>query len=183
MATPPPPPPAEFEDLQPPDDDDPGSSDIDEETNDYKDVFNSLSRDWLHAQLTHHVSLAAAKSFWQTAMKYIPEMMELKAQERNTRKIPQFLQVRKNIYEEAAPVVTMNFAFLNKNDGSITHARVNHTPLNMYQRDPRYKKLYEEAHIEVIYYISVNVSSLINIYYLSIKVSSLINIYYILYIK
>lgn len=46
----------------------------------------------------------------------------------------------------------MTFAFLNEEDGSIIKVDSDHTPLIEFQRDPRFKKLYEQAHIEVITY-------------------------------
>ena len=45
----------------------------------------------------------------------------------------------------------MTFAFLNKTDGSIIHVDADETPLNAFQNNPEYQKLYEEARIEVIY--------------------------------
>ena len=44
----------------------------------------------------------------------------------------------------------MTFAFKDKTDGSVTTVNVDKTPLREFQRDPKYQKLYEEAHIEVI---------------------------------
>ena len=43
----------------------------------------------------------------------------------------------------------MSFAFMKKDDGTIVHVKENHTPLDQYQRDPKYQKLYEEAHVKV----------------------------------
>ena len=73
----------------------------------------------------------------------------MKNAEEINKKIPQFYQVRKNIYQDICPDVKMSFAFLNLEDGSITRVKEDHMPLNQFQRDPKYKKLYEEAHIEV----------------------------------
>ena len=69
-----------------------GDASTDEE-NSYQYCFKALSNQWLHSQLTHHVSLAACNSFWNLAMQNIPKLMEMKKNERVTRKIPQFTQV------------------------------------------------------------------------------------------
>ena len=76
--------------------------------------------------------------------------MDRKKTENVRKKIPQYPQIRKNIYKDICPEIKMNFAYLNTSDGSISHVSADTTPLNQYQRDPVYKKLYEEAHIEVI---------------------------------
>ena len=39
---------------------------------------------------------------------------------------------------------------MNKNDSTMHHVQDDQTPLRKFQRDPRFKKMYEEAHIEVI---------------------------------
>lgn len=76
--------------------------------------------------------------------------MKLKEEENVKRKIPKFPQVRKNVYRDICPKVKMSFMFRNRNDGSIKiSTELDHTPLNKFQRDPLYEKLYEEAHIEV----------------------------------
>ena len=120
-----------------------------EEADDFKSVLDYFSKQWLQIHLTHNVSLAASNAFWKLSFNSIAYIFDLKAAEGIRKKIPQFLQFRKNIYKDLSPEVKMTFVFLNKNDGSIIKVQENHTPLKMIQRDPQYKKLYEEAHIEV----------------------------------
>lgn len=85
----------EDENNAPPGDSGPDSSSDDSAANDesYQQWFKALSNEWLHSQLTHNVSLAASNSFWELAFKYLPKLMELKEEERISKKIPQFLQV------------------------------------------------------------------------------------------
>ena len=116
----------------------------------FDSLFDSFSKQWLHTHLTHHVSLAASNTLWQLAFKYVSKIQELKQHEDVKRKIPQFLQTRKNLYKDYCPDIKMNFIFLNKNDQSITHVDVDRTPLKDYDRNPQFQKLYEEAHVEVI---------------------------------
>lgn len=112
-------------------------------------LLRSLSQKWINAQLTHDVSLAATSVFWKLAFEYIPEIIRLKESEGVKKKIPQFMQIRNTFYSDYCPKIRMSFAFLNKEDNSIIHVKGDRTPLNQYQRDPQYKKLYEEAHVEV----------------------------------
>lgn len=128
-------------------DEDEGSSQ--DESDSFESLFSSFSQQWLDAQLTHNVSIAASNYFWKLAFNHVSQIESLKASEGIKRKIPQFLQVRKNLYKDFCPEVKMSFAFLNKNDGSIIHVDGIQTPLTQYERNPQYQKLYEEAHVEV----------------------------------
>lgn len=74
----------------------------------------------------------------------------MKLNENVTKKIPQFLQIRKNIYKDICPQIQMTFAFLHKTDNSVIYVSDDHTPIKEYERNPQYQKLYEEAHIQVI---------------------------------
>ena len=131
------------------DDNDP-DPDHDEEEQSFDSLFETFSEQWLQAQLTHHVSLAASNDFWKLSFKYVSEIIEMKRQENINKKIPQFLQIRKNIYKSICPDIKMNFAYLNNTDNSIIHVDVDHTPVKEFERNPQYQKLYEEAHIQVI---------------------------------
>ena len=136
----------------------------------FENVLQSFSKEWLHAHLTHNVSLAASNIFWQLSFNFVSKIQSLRASEGINRKIPQFLQVRKNMYTDICPQVHMSFAFLNKNDGSIIHVDANQTPLRQYERDPLYQKLYEEAHIEVIQ--SRDTTDYLCFYLVSIRISA-----------
>ena len=127
--------------------DSPDDSGDDEDTS--ASMFKSFSKQWLHAQLHHHVSLSAASHFWKLAFQYVGPLMDLKAAEHNRKKIPGFLHERQVIHKDICPPVKMTFAFLDKSDNSVVEVHEDHTPLNHYERNPRYKKLYESAHIEV----------------------------------
>lgn len=82
-----------------PHDSGPDSSDVDnslasdDDDASYDNWFKALSKEWLHSQLHHHVSLTASNAFWNLSLKYIPKLIEMKKIEANTKKIPQFLQV------------------------------------------------------------------------------------------
>ena len=134
----------------PGDDDSPSDEDTEVDEEDFNSLFDSFSSQWLNAQLTHHVSLTACNTFWNLSFKYVSKILEQKNNENIKRKIPQFLQIRKNKYKDICPDVKMKFVFLNKTDQSIINVNEDHTPLKEFDRNPQYQKLYEEAHIEVI---------------------------------
>lgn len=130
-------------------DDGDSSHEEDDDEISFDSIFNSFSKQWLHTQLTHHVSLAASNSFWKLSFQNVAKLLELKHNEQVTRKIPQFMQVRKNLHKDLCPDIKMTFVFLNKEDQSITHVNVDHTPVKEFQSNPKFQKLYEEAHIQV----------------------------------
>ena len=74
--------------------DDSGPEEEEEEDPTFRDLFHSFSKKWAHTQLTHHVSLSAANSFWNTTMEFLPTILELKHLEGNESKIPQYMQVK-----------------------------------------------------------------------------------------
>ena len=122
------------------------------EEDDYASLLRSLAKDWVHTQLSHHVSITGANAFWNLAFKYVFKLTKFKKREGIRKSTPQFLHMRKLIYKDTSPEVKMSFSFLKKSDGSIHHITEGHTPLSQYERDPQYQKLYEEAHIKVNIY-------------------------------
>ena len=145
--------------LQDPLDSPDDSDDSGEDEDTFDTLFQSFARKWVDEQLTHHVSLNAAASFWTLAFKYIGKILHLKASEHNTKKIPGFLNVRQVMYDDVCPPVHMSFAFLNKTDNSVEYVEDDHTPLNQYQRNPNFRMLYEEAHIKVNLTVHIQLQS------------------------
>ena len=116
----------------------------------YFSVLESLSKKWLSAQLTHHVSAAGANTFWDIAMDAIPKMVSIKDVEGVTRKTPRFTQERRKMYKDNCPKIQMRFAFKHKLTGEIETIDCDATPAKRFQRNPDYVKIYEEAHVKVI---------------------------------
>ena len=116
----------------------------------YSEVLNSLSRKWFSAQLSHKVSAKAANHFWDLSIQSFPNLLKLKEREGRVKKIPKFIQQRRKLNSNHSPNVKMEFAFKNKNDGSITKVTSTSTPLKALQRNPDYVKLYEIATVKVI---------------------------------
>ena len=136
------------DDPDSPGDDDPDGSE--DESNTFNELFKSFSNQWVQTQLCHKVSLTAACAFWKLSFKYVKDIYDKKAAEVVTKKIPQYVTVKKNIYKDQSPDVKMKFTFRNKIDNTIFSVEQDKTPVKQYQRDPKYEKLYEEAKIEVI---------------------------------
>ena len=113
--------------------------------------MENFTKEWIRTKLTHHVSLAGADEFWKLSFKYVGDMLRLKEAENVTKGVPQFVHMRRLMYKDQTicPEVKMSFVFMNKNDGTIHYIQEGQTPLKNFQRDTRFIKMYEEAHIEV----------------------------------
>ena len=116
----------------------------------YKDALNALSRKWYLAQLSQKVSAKAANHYWDLSLQCLPEILNMKDREGRLNNIPKFIQQRRILNNNHCPDVNMEYAFKNKNDGSITRIFSTSTPLKALQRNPDYIKLYEIATIKVI---------------------------------
>ena len=125
-------------------------------------MLHLFTEKWAQAQLTHQVSISAANAFWSLAFENVCKIHQLKGDEGIRKGIPQFVHMRRVMYKEACPKIWMSFTFKNLDDGSIITVQDDHTPLSRYQRDPKYQKLYEEAHIKVKLYFAVNMQFEVN---------------------
>lgn len=135
-----------------PDDEDPDDDDSDEDDdgNNYKDVLDSFSKNWLLTQLTHKVSARATNRFWDESMKFMPKLLELRSLQAPQKKIPKFINQRRKLYSDKCPEVKMEFAFKHKSTGVIKKVESSSAPLKALQHNENYIKLYEIASVKVI---------------------------------
>ena len=112
--------------------------------------MKNLSEDWLHIQLTHDVSASAANSYWKLALASFPALQAAKENSDVRKNTPGFEHLRRKLYSESCPEVTMNFCFLNKNTSEIEKVTCQKSPAKRFPKS-KYIKLYEEAHIKVIF--------------------------------
>ena len=106
--------------------------------------------EWLRIQLTHDVSIAATDAFWSLAIQWIGRLHRIRDIQGIKRKIPQFPNQRKKMYEKECPKVSMSFTYMNNETDEIIHVNnVENTPLKNYDRNNAFTKLYESAFIKV----------------------------------
>lgn len=118
---------------------------------DHRSLLKDFSRQWYLAQLQHKVSATAAEAFWAISRTFWPKIEAAKQAESITKTIPLFQNQRKILQKNFCPEIHMEFAFLNVTTGNVERVHSMSTPLKEYQRNPNFIKLYEEAHIQVIY--------------------------------
>ena len=82
-------------------------------------------------------------------MQFIPNLIDLKNQENIQKPTAKFIQQRRKLYSQYCPEIHMEFAFKNKQDGSIRQISSLSAPLKELQNNREYIKLFEISHIEV----------------------------------
>ena len=109
-----------------------------------EDYLETLSKQWMLAQMKHQASAEAANSFWDLAFKSIPNVLE----QRN-KKVPRFVQQRRKLMENNCPDVQMEYCFRNKQNGEIIHYKGTTAPIKRFGDTQKFDKLYEMAYVKV----------------------------------
>ena len=125
---------------------DPSFFSDDDEVENYKGLLDELSKKWLNVQLTHEVSASATESFWKTAMNLMPPLFEHRNRLHIQKNVPGYKHLRRQLYNDFCPEITMTFAFMKISDQSIEVIECNTAQT---RSKSEYIKLYEEANIKV----------------------------------
>ena len=119
-----------------------------DEPEDYHSVFQDFCQEWMTTELDHTVSKVASNKFWTVAFKFIPRLLCLKKEQKVKKKIPNFDQIRRNLYDENTPEVTMEIGYKCKETNEVTIVHDNVTSKNTFPRQ-EYDKMYEIATVKV----------------------------------
>ena len=107
---------------------------------------------WLSVHLTHNVSLSATYEFWKLGLAAFPLLMQFKEEENISRKTPQFVQLRRKLYQEMCPKVHLDFEYMKQSSKeTVLITSASKTPTQI-ERNPDYVKKCESAHFKVITY-------------------------------
>lgn len=118
---------------------------------DYTEILDHLSKQWLDIELTHQVSKVATDQFWNCAKKWFHPMFLAKNREHETRKTPSFTHKRRKMYTEYVPQIHMEMGYENKTTGEVTIVKDTKTPKSRFPPN-LYTKLWEHAHVKVIFF-------------------------------
>lgn len=136
-------------DDDPDDDDDDPDDEEDEEDENYFSLLHCLSKKWMEAELDHTVSKVGSNLFWKIAFKFVPRILEAKAQQRVTRKTPQFNHIRRTLYDKYTPDVNLEIAYREKETDEVRIVNESVMPKSRFPPD-KFEKLYEIASVKVI---------------------------------
>ena len=97
-------------------------SDIAVESEDeYWNQLNELAKQWLLLELHHKVSKTAVDAFWRLAIHLIPKLIESKKLHSITRKIPQFQQLRRKMFQHNLPKLDLELSYRNNSTGEVSN--------------------------------------------------------------
>ena len=115
----------------------------------YQEIYSKLTEQWLSAELDHRVSKSASNCFWKLSNTYFPALYEAKKREGRKRKVVQFKQIRKTLYDTRVPKVSLQIIYKHNQSGEIFVENGVSTPASRYPPNV-YRKIYEVASVEVI---------------------------------
>lgn len=101
-------------------------------------------------QLTHHVSAAAANSFWKLGVHKLHPLLAQKEDSGITKNVPGFIHLRRQLHEDQCPEIHMKFVYMNRETKAIETVHGSKAPIKQFPKS-KFIKLYEEAHIKVKY--------------------------------
>ena len=137
-------------DLEPDDDSDSDDDDnsFDPMVKDFKTIFSKLKKDWLSIELDHKVSHTCSEEFWKLALKLMPPLIQSKKEQQIRRKVPQFAQIRKQMYDDLSPEVTMEVGYVEKQTGEMHIVKDDKTQTNNFPPS-QFIKQYEISSVKV----------------------------------
>ena len=101
------------------------------------------------AEVGHHISKSASDELWTIASKFFHRLQSAKVQEMNTKPIPKFTSLRRQMYDNGVPKINLKIVYEDKETEEVIVVEADHTPVGKYPAK-MYRKLYEVATVEVI---------------------------------
>ena len=109
-------------------------------------MLQKLAEKWLEVELSHNVSKAASNTFWEHAMSLIPPLLDVKHTRGITRKIPQFIHLRRKLKLQLLPSIDTVSAF--RNEGGDVVVAEDQKKANEFTTS-NHIKLYESTGVKV----------------------------------
>ena len=116
--------------------------------NDYVTLLENFSEKWVSMELDHTVSKIASDDFWRLACEFLPKIVYARSAQNVTRKLPQFSHIRKKLYNDNVPEVTLEIGYKNKDTDEVTVVTDTITPIKQYPPN-QFEKMFEIASVKV----------------------------------
>lgn len=115
----------------------------------YKPILKALAKNWLMAENDHQVSKEASNVLFEVAKKWFPKLQKAKEDEGITVNTPQFVHLRRDLYNKNVPKVYLEIGYRHRDTGDIIILdKLESTPMSRFPPNV-YEKLYEVAYVEV----------------------------------
>ena len=121
-----------------------GNEEEEDEQNPYFELLQAISQKWLLVELSHTVSKAATNAFWEIAVNLLPSLYKKKERHGISRKIPQFVHIRRKLQKDLLPPIHRTTAYQDAETNDIIEVS-----------DPKFrpndvqKKIYETTSVKV----------------------------------
>ena len=139
------------EEEVPPEDTDDDDIEIFEEVDDYSNLLQHLSREWLKVELKHRVSKVASNSLWDIARAWFYRLFKAKEMQKIKRKPPTFDHIRRQMHKESVPPINMEFGFQSRETKDINIIRDTKTPRTRFPPH-EFDKVWEIANVQVNFF-------------------------------
>ena len=137
----------EEEEEEEDEDDDPYEHEQNLDNYDYESLLEIFSHKWVNAEIDHDVSKVAANEMWRLATFFLPKISKAREIEKTSRKLPQFSHIRRKLYKEKVPPVSLQIGFRNKETNETTVVTSSITPRKQFPPN-KFEKLYEIASVK-----------------------------------
>lgn len=127
----------------------PPNSELDNEepNQNFHDLLEDVSKQWLRVEMTHDVSKKASELFWEVAKTMFHTLVE--SNQRGVCKIPTFTHIRRKLVKKYSPEVEIDVAYKHKVTGDvILQSDIKSLPVTKYKK-PSFEPLYEIASVNV----------------------------------
>ena len=131
---------------------------------DFHDFQKDLAEKWVLLEISHRVSKTASNELWRLANSGFKKLFELKKQQKVVKKVPQFAQLRRCLYRDNVPPVSLEVAYRNKETDQVVVLKnlEKDPPVSQYPPD-KFTKLYESATVKTADILAIHASKCPNI--------------------
>lgn len=112
-------------------------------------MMEKFEKKWIDIENSHKVSKVATNQFWKLAISELQAIFDFKQKSKITRKIPQFVTVRRRLHNKHVPRISLQIAYKHKETGEITVVEDSTTTPSSKFPPNEYIKLYEQATVQV----------------------------------
>ena len=111
--------------------------------------MKKLAEDWIECEIDHRISKEASNELFELGKKMFAKLYHAKNSEGVRKNVPQFVHLRRLLYDKKVPEVSMDVSYLNKSSGEIVvlHDQKD-IPRSRFPAN-KFTKLYEIAKVKV----------------------------------
>lgn len=112
--------------------------------------MKKLSEDWILCEIEHNISNEASNELFELAKKWMHKLMIAKEQQGIRKSVPQFIHLRRCLYNRNVPEIRLDVSYLDKDTGeSIVLENLDKMPTTAEYPPKKFTKQCEVASVKV----------------------------------